>query len=249
MGRAVCLTVQPCRSWTEVVGAWRRLYEARPDASVFLSPEWLEAWLEVFGDTRRPEFLVFSAGREEVAVCALVPSLERRGPFRLRALYINGGGEDSNDRSAVEGNDILCTPGVESAVARALRAHLEGRAWDLIVAYGFRPGLLREALDAVAFADLRRDVRPRPSFYVDLEHLRATGRTYDDALSRNKRWQVRKFTRRYESLGPLHIEMAEDAARAEALFGQLIALHQRSWTARGYREAFASPRRSPSTAR
>lgn len=237
------LTVRAARSWTEVAEVWRRLYAARPDASFFLSPEWLEAWLEVFGDIRRPEFLVFSAGREAVAVCALVSTLERRGPFRLRALYINGGSEESNDRSAVEFNDILCVPGAEPAMARALRAHLKPRAWDLVVAYGFRPGPVLEALDTVAFADLGRDARPRPSFYVDLEQLRATGRTYDDALSRNKRWQVRKFARMYEPLGPLRIEVAQDAVHAEALFGQLIALHERSWTARGHRGAFASARK------
>jgi CelD/BcsL family acetyltransferase involved in cellulose biosynthesis len=237
------VTVRPCRSWAEAVGVWRHLYDSRPDASVFLSPEWLEAWLEVFGDNRSPELLVFVAEHEAVAVCALMPRPERRGPFRLRALYINGGGEDSSDRSAVEFNDILCVPGHERGVARALRAHLDGRVWDEIVAYGFRRGPLLEALDTGAFADLPRDVHVRPSFYVDLERLRATGRTYDDALSRNKRWQIRKFARMYEPLGPLRIEVGRDAAHAEGLFDQLIGLHQRSWAARGHRGAFASPRK------
>src|SRR5262245_23670131 len=113
------LSVRATRSWAEVADIWRRLYDARPDASFFLSPQWLEAWLEIFADIRRPEFLVFTAAREPVAVCALVPTLERRGPFHLRALYINGGSEEPADRSAVEFNDVLCLPGAEHAMARA----------------------------------------------------------------------------------------------------------------------------------
>src|SRR5262245_6583709 len=237
------LSVRATRSWAEVADIWRRLYDARPDASFFLSPQWLEAWLEIFADIRRPEFLVFTAAREPVAVCALVPTLERRGPFHLRALYINGGSEEPADRSAVEFNDILCLPGAEHAMARALRQHLAGRAWDLIVAYGFRPGPVLEALDTVAFADHVREARLRPSYYVDLEQLRAAGRSYDDALSRNKRWQIRKFARMYEPLGPLAVEVARDAGHAEALLGELIALHERSWMARGRRGAFASSRK------
>src|SRR5262245_23670130 len=134
-------------------------------------------------------------------------------------------------------------PGPSTRWPGRLRPPAAGRAWDLTVAYGFRPGPVLEALDTVAFADHVREARLRPSYYVDLEQLRAAGRSYDDALSRNKRWQIRKFARMYEPLGPLAVEVARDAGHAEALLGELIALHERSWMARGRRGAFASSRK------
>ncbi len=81
----------------------------------------------------------------------------------------------------------------------------------------------------------------KPSWRVDLDAIRASGRTYADSLSANTRQQIRRSIRLYEKQGKLTITRARDVAEALAFLDGLKVLHQPYWTGRGEPGAFALP--------
>jgi CelD/BcsL family acetyltransferase involved in cellulose biosynthesis len=77
-----------------------------------------------------------------------------------------------------------------------------------------------------------------PSPSVDLERVRASG-DYLSLLSANSRSQIRRAARLYQSRGPLALQAASTAEEAGAIFDELVALHRRTWEARGRPGAFS----------
>jgi CelD/BcsL family acetyltransferase involved in cellulose biosynthesis len=233
----------PWTSWSRWSEAWTDVHAACPERSFFLSPEWVEAWLEVFGARLRPEIVVFSEegrrGSPVVGLCLLVGRLERVGLFRLRRLYLNTAGEDERDEAYLEDNAVLCRPGSEEGVARALAELLAARRWDELFLHGMSPS---RTLDALETTSLGRPAASRdvPSPFVDLGALGDEPDGYLKALSRNTREQVRRSQRQLEKIGPLRIEAAATEADARQALDELARLHTASWTARGRPGVFVS---------
>jgi hypothetical protein len=220
-----------------------QLAESSPYSSFFLSADWTAAWLEIFGDLLQPEILVFEARGEAVGACLLVERTERRGPFRVRRVYLNTGGEDPTERSSMEFNNILCRSGWEQGVAAALGAQLRALKWDEFAAPGFCPGQVLRWLETEALPGLASSTSLLPSFYVDLARLRQSNTPYESTLSLNTRQQLRRSLKLYGRQGTLRTEVARDLPSAQAMFEGMIELHQRTWSARGEPGAFGSGRK------
>src|ERR1700737_5607043 len=47
-------------NWSQISSEWEKICE-HSDASFFLSKEWVETWLETFGEELKPEILVFES--------------------------------------------------------------------------------------------------------------------------------------------------------------------------------------------
>jgi hypothetical protein len=231
----------PWSEWPRLAPAWGRLADQLERPSFFLGRPWVDAWMAVFGPLLRPEILAFHDGGEVRGVCLLVRRAHRHGPVPVTRLYVNTAGEDDRDATTVEYNDLVCAPGWEGRVAAALLGHVAARRWDELVLAGFRRG---PALDALLAASpprhVDRDVKP--SYYIDLERARRDGLPFEGTLSAGTRRQVRRATALYREGGPIAVEPAPDADAARRMFGELVALHQASWAARGRPGAFASPR-------
>jgi len=120
----VTLSVYSIKDWPQVEPLWVKLADSSPYSSFYVSAEWTGSWLEIFGELLQPQILVFEEQGVAVAACLLVKSTERRGPFRTRRIYLNTGGEDPADRGTIEFNSLLCSPGYEQAIAKALGIHL-----------------------------------------------------------------------------------------------------------------------------
>ena len=87
----------------------------------------------------------------------------------------------------------------------------------------------------------RELVWSKPSWRVDLDAIRASGRTYIDSLSANTRQQIRRSMRLYEQQGKLVATRARDVPQALAFLDGLKTLHQPYWIGRGEPGAFAFP--------
>jgi CelD/BcsL family acetyltransferase involved in cellulose biosynthesis len=234
----------PATAWPAWSAAWGALAAASNPGSFFLTREWVEAWLEVFGPSTRARIVVFheDAGPPDPAgLCILAFRADRRGPFVLRRAYLNTAGEAETDEACQEYNALLCQPGMEDAVASALATHLDGEAWDEFLANAMAAG---PSLDALLRSPLgRRGVARRevPAPFVDLRPLDGSVDGYLRTLSRNTREQVRRSRRELEVEGPLRVREASSLAEARALLHELAALHTASWNARGKLGVFASP--------
>jgi CelD/BcsL family acetyltransferase involved in cellulose biosynthesis len=234
------LEVYHAAEWPRVASTWSRLFQRSPYASFFLSPEWVESWLEVFAARLDPKILVFHGGDEAAGACLLVHRTERVGPFWVRRVYLNTAGEEEADSPCIECNNLLCLAGAERAVAAALRDHLLPSGWDELVLPGFAPGPPLKAMEEI-LPELDRVRSVRPCRYVDLESLRESGVAYGTALRQPTRKHVRQYTRCYEARGPLQVRVAGETREALEMLEELAALHQQAWNRRGRPGAFASP--------
>jgi CelD/BcsL family acetyltransferase involved in cellulose biosynthesis len=238
---SISLSVRDHSAWPDIAGVWADLAEKSPYTTFFLTPEWVESWLGVFGESLRPQLLLFSRQSTVVGACLLVRRIERKGPFRLTRVYLNTAGENEADSACIEFNALLCLEGSEEAVAGALADHLRNEHWDEFELPGMSPGATRDALEhALAGFTVRRHTVP--SHFVKLRALRDSGSDYASSLQRKVRSQVRSYLRRYEELGTIRLVAARDTAEALLALERLAELHQERWSALDLPGAFASSR-------
>jgi len=123
----------PWTEWSRWSPVWSQLHEGAAEASLFLTTDWVETWLEVFGAALQSRILVFSEGDPKesrvVGICLLSIQTQWAGPIRVRRAYLNTSGELEADEVCSEDNALLCRPGAEDAVASALAAHLQTQDW------------------------------------------------------------------------------------------------------------------------
>jgi CelD/BcsL family acetyltransferase involved in cellulose biosynthesis len=227
------------QDWPKIEPIWKDIDQASPYSSFYLSPDWTSAWIEIFGERLQPQILVFKSSELSVGACLLVGADERRGPFRVRRLYLNSGGGNPSDRTLMEFNSLLCREGWENSVAAALWQHLRTLSWDEFVVEGVVPGRALDALRSCAGAALKYELRQVPSLYVDLRDLRCHGPKYEHWLSANTRAQLRRSLKLYARSGPIRTEIAPDLVTAQQFFAEMRALHQQRWTKKGETGAFA----------
>ncbi|MGA7924668.1 MAG: GNAT family N-acetyltransferase [Candidatus Sulfotelmatobacter sp.] len=241
--RRVKVLVYSVKDWFKVEPLWAKLADSSPYSSFYLSADWTAAWIETFGNLLQPDILVFEEEAVAVGACLLVKSTERRGPFHVRRVYLNTGGEDLGDRSAMEFNSVLCRAGCEQGIAETLGAYLRTLEWDEFTVEGICPGPVVSWLQTNAFPELPASITVRPSFYVDLDRLRQFNISLESSLSPNTRQQLLRSLRLYGKQGAIRTEVARDLPRAEEFFDEMTQLHRITWKARGEPGAFASARR------
>lgn len=234
---AVTVELLGARDWPAIAPAWKDLAERSAQATFFISPAWVETWLEEFAPRLDVEILLFHGRGEPVGACLLVRRTVLKGPFPVRTVYLNTAGEDPADTTWVEFNDLLCREGWEGAVAAALMAHLGQAGWDELRLERFCRG---RGLDAIRQegAHLLGSAELCPNFFVDLARLRSARTPYESVLGPTDRARLHQNCRRY---GPVTVHVPDTVAGMLEALEELAALHQKTWTARGKPGAFASP--------
>lgn len=228
--------------WPELAPVWSALAGACEHASFFLMPEAVGVWLDVFGPGLEPSILLFrDAEHTVVGAAILVRRTVRKGPFAVRRIYLNTAGEDDADSACIEFNGLLCRPGCEGAVARALRAHIDDEPWDELAVPGMLEGASLRALGD-AFSDAHAVAQTTRDYYVSLTDVRRSGKDFVELLGGRERTRYRQNVRTYSRLGELVLEEAATTTEALAYLDQLAVLHQKTWVSRGSPGSFASPR-------
>jgi len=231
--------IHPIDAWPSVRSTWTELALDSPHTSFFLTVDWVETWIQTFGELLKPDILLFRAQGRPVAACLLVRKCEKRGPFTVRRIYLNTAGEDERDNTTVEFNTVLCLAGWEEAVAVVLAEHLQQQNWDEIACYGVVPGIALDTLER-SMPNVKPLHSLRPSYYVDLAALRQKGIGYENVLGNSTRKHLRQNVRHYQKLGALRTEIPRDINSAIRLLQLLAELHQDAWTQRGRPGAFSS---------
>jgi CelD/BcsL family acetyltransferase involved in cellulose biosynthesis len=220
---------------------WQRL-EAAADCAPFLSWAWVSIWLRHLPKTIRPLVFRLRVNGEIVALTLLV-HVRERGIRRLagvRPIMVQETGDDVIDEITIEYAGLLVRRGEEARAYSALFAALEDppRRWgSLRISASTHAQAIAEALPPTMRAFVTRS---SPSYRVDLAALRASGRSYLEALSSGTRNILRKTRRAYEALGPLRADVAPDADVALQYLDELRGLHDRYWKSKGLRGSFAS---------
>ncbi len=228
-------------AWPDIAPIWSELAQTTPCASFFLTREWTETWLEVFGRELATSVLVVEEGKQPVAVCLLVKSRRWAGVLPMDRVSLNATGEPAADSTYIEWNNLLCRPGYEEAAVQRVAAHLRDEEWDEFALNGFTPGAAYEAFKR-ALADCRIEERLAPSYHVDLAELRRTGRPWESTLGHSSKKHLRQNLRRVSQFGALRLEAASDTDDALDKFTELAELGRKRWTGRSSYVVFSSPR-------
>ena len=238
----VAFEIVPMPLVDALAALWREL-EARADATFFLTWDWIGCWIEETG--LRPAILIGRDGGRVVLLGALVPSKRQVvAPFAIAGLHLHTTGDPQQDIITIEYNGFL--------VDRAWAGWVEQEAVSFLMTGPVVDGRRRDELHlnnitvpydrGVAETGIRCTRLERsPSWRIDLDAIRASGKPYLDHLSTNTRQQIRRSMRLYERRGKLAATRASDVPEALAFLEGLKALHQRTWTGRGQTGSFSYP--------
>lgn len=220
------------RLWTEL--------EARSDCSFFLTWDWIGSWLSQAPNLSPLQLSVYE-GSSIVALALLQPTSFRRQFGRMPALLLHQSGDPSADLITIEYNGVLSD--------RRYARHIEAGLFGFLTKSGILGprGEVHVALATDSVADRAREaglmvteLARMPSWFVDLNAVRASGQRYLESLSANTRGQINRSLRMYQQRGPIKAAAARCAEEALEFFDELKTLHQKAWTDRGRPGSFAS---------
>ena len=220
---------------------WRGL-ETRADAPFFLSWDWIGCWIGMAEFD--PLLLTGRVNGQVVLLGLLLPSTRRDTKvWSTHGLRLQTTGDETRDVITIEYNGFLVERGWAGTAEREAIAFLMG---GISVAGRRRDelhlrGVTQDYENLAPPGSLAVVVSRKPSWRIDLEGVRASGKSYLDHLSANTRQQIRRSVRLYEKRGKLDATRAGDVPEALSFLDGLKELHQRYWTARGEPGEFAYP--------
>jgi hypothetical protein len=228
------------REWSTLAPTWERIHNMRPDASFFLSREWVDCWLATFGEDLNPDLLAFVGDGDVVGCCLLVWRTQWVRGIPLRRVYLNCAGENEADSTCIEFNSLLSLAEYEEQVAGALVTFLRSHKWDELLL----PGVVeQDAVRILASSLGENEIEEVLSRYIDFTGFRDPPVDFLSSLSSKTRYHIRRTRRSYEEIGgACTLRVAQTAEEALGMLQQLAELHQARWKGRGHPGAFNSPK-------
>jgi CelD/BcsL family acetyltransferase involved in cellulose biosynthesis len=225
---ALSVDLSPLDDLAALEAEWRAL-EAEAEPNFFLSWTWMAAVLGLARE--RPLVLRARDGNRLMALAWLSPVSTRRHLIvRSRQLWLHETGNPALDRITIEHNGFLVrkgsAPDLMQNVFISLLHQRQNLGWDEIVLGGVGAAILDAAQQAGLTPALDRQSN---TYAVPLAHIRASGKTWLDTLSRNTRSKVQQACRFAAQSGPLTINAARDLPEAMDFFERMRALHQERW--------------------
>ena len=216
----------------EVERIWRELDEPS-SRSFFTSWAWMENWLACLPRDQAPELAVIRDSRDQPLAAFFVrrTPVTRLRVLRSRAMFFNVTGNPRLDNLTIEYNGLV---GRDVSIGQLVDL-LPGE-WDELFLPALRPDAFGGLSELVIRGYRVRIERTVPVHLVELARVRESG--YLKLLGGQTRSQVRRSQR---EAGAVEVEFASDVDSALAIYGELVALHQAQWTARGEPGAFADP--------
>ena len=237
-GAHLTRTEVPLGGASSVPEWWRELFERATDGSIYVSPAWVQTWLELYGRDFSGSWLRWQAGAATVAGCLLLRRTVWRLGWPMATLCVNGSNDTRQRSPTIEFNRVLRLPGYDELIARDLALAVSQRRWTRLEMSGYEDSVLARSLLA-QLPLCATDRKEEPSPYVDLVSL--ASQDFAATLGGKLRGQIRRCRRMYEeSRGPVVVEGAEDAEHAISLLGELAVLHNATWRSRGLTGAFAN---------
>lgn len=227
----------------QLEGAWSDL-EQRADCPYFLSWNWIGTWLRV---TPGLIPLIFSVrdGAKIVGLAVFHPAQQRRRMASSHALFLHQTGNEYTDIITIEYNNILCDRAYAAPILEGFIPFLKQvklprapfDSWDeihtAVVTDEFLPIAVRANLMVLKLTH-------KPSWYVDLDSVRRTGRPFLESLSSNTRYQIRRALKLYAKSGPVSAVPAKTLDEALRYFEEMKSLHQKYWNDRGKPGGFSN---------
>lgn len=210
----------------ELVGQWSQLAEAS-SASLFVTPEWIQAWLATIGQDVQPRVVTACASMGRlIALWPMGLRCTGRGMTARRVLEPMGEALASGDRL----NPLMAVTGLEQALNDQVRCVAQTDA-DLIhwgeLSTGCR---LTEMLTNEAAGNMSRTIHTRVLPWMDLPA------SYDEFTARLGK-KLRGHIRRQEQIAlqqhSLTWRLNDEGTSLASAVQAFVDLHQQCWQHRG----------------
>ncbi len=218
--------------------AWRELLAHSAADTIFLTPEWTEAWLDAYGTGDGLRAVAVYRGDRLIGLAplALRSAGRREVPLQARLCFVADGSGDSDYL------DVIAARGEERAVVEAVMAEVTAMgdrwhalAWNEIPQTSPTLAALRGWLDARGWFVETQDV---PCARVDLPD---TWDAYLKTLKPRMRTKVRSLLKKADGDPELVFDWCTDAADLPERLESLYALHQSRWELLGQNGIFTEP--------
>lgn len=231
-------TLNPLVEYKKVKQIWTEL-EGNCPHSFFISWIWIQTWLKTLPRSQKVVF-VYGVNHKDPFIAYFVGW---KNGFINRIIYgkkgfLNSTGNQKQDEITIEYNGVMFN---SNASPQDFHTGFLGQVsnWNQL----FCPAVDSNLFHAFAIENKtfgHHTIRSAPSYFVDLELVRNEGSDLLPLLSRNKRAQIRKSARHYQSTSKLTIERAENIDCALNTLKALEELHQKHWVQKGQTGAFSS---------
>ncbi len=224
---------------------WPRL-ETLANAPYFLSWGWVGTWLSTLPASIKPLLLTAQHNDETVGLALLIRNtrLGKLLLFQSNVMLMNETGDPYYDLLTIEYNNLLVHRDYCLQVTHAFINYMVNHItdWDEIVINAADANSYLTQPDFIEANQLHQKViKELPSWYIDLNMIRNSGKSYLDHLSSNTRHQIRRAVRECEKTGPLQISIAESVEEANQFLDRLAELHQVYWNNKGQVGCFSNP--------
>jgi CelD/BcsL family acetyltransferase involved in cellulose biosynthesis len=237
-GEALTPTITPLRAAKSVPEWWGPLYGNSASATIFLSSEWLQSWLDIYAGEFDGEWVRWTKDRNTVGGCLLLRRTVWWRCVPQPTVFLNVAAQTGPLSPWSEYNQALYVAGHEQAVAASLALRLRRLNWARLEFWGYEDTEFSRGLLAALPAN--RQIREQRAPYVDLEAFR--GQEYEATLSSKTRSQIRRTRRMYgDAHGLVEIEFAQSCEEALSYLRQLAVFHNAIWRARGQQGSFEHP--------
>jgi len=247
---SLVVELAPLRDYEALKEAWLSL-ERRADTPFFGTWAWTGTWISLLPRGSWPVVCKIMHAGEPVALAVLGRRRRWRLGLPFRQLLLNASGIEAYDSIHIEMNQLLAPAHEQLPAMRALfhavagsRPRMTGSSPRMECDELLLPGLAQGAqvTELALESGLWTHSTQASAPYVDLDHLRSTGRPYPTLLGTKGRYAVRRALGDYRRiLGEPTLTRAGTAAQAEEFLSGLAELHLARWTRKGQPGAFAAP--------
>lgn len=231
-------TINPFTNKEKTKQLWTSLQE-RCEHSYFLSWGWMDVWLDHIPDDY-PLTLVIGK-QDGLAVVGFFlgyrQGVERKVIYANRA-FINKSGHSVYDSVTLEYNAILIDKNQTTDDAEWLLSQYFMQVDEFRLEEAIHP-LTEKNIDRKLFSV--ENYESTPSYFIDLDKIRANDNNYLGLISKNKRAQIKRSIKEYNKEGALQVTVAQSLTEALSMFEALMAWHQKGWVARGEKGSFSNP--------
>lgn len=215
--------------------SWQTLLNRSAANTIFLTPDWILTWIEQVNPDAELFVVAVEDDKELVGLAPFyIGSLTVFKLLQRSCLRVVG-----DDCSSSEYLDIIVLPEFEQAVIDKLAdvlAQYKNR-WQLIWVPYSSPSRGSSARVRRLFERLNLWSAERNFEYFVLE-LPTDEDRYWTSLSPKQRNNIRRYTKKLAKRGPLQLVNLVDEFGIDKAFAEVVALHRRSWGARGDPGAF-----------
>jgi CelD/BcsL family acetyltransferase involved in cellulose biosynthesis len=225
---------------------WQFL-ESKADCSPFISWLWVKAWLEEVALNNFEALLVKITENKQVIALGLLHygHFTRRKFFRRTILFLNEMPLSDNNM-VIEYNGLLVKKGYEElAWALFLETLSSLPSWDEVHLNALCAPVaahVKIILDRLSNTYTHSHAALHEIFLADFSHHQTWSDAEKTLLSKNKRAQINRSIRAFESKyqGAIHCKLANNKEQALQYFSNLEKLHTRYWHGRGKEGAFGN---------